>query len=82
MMYSSGIRFTRRGGVAMQIKINAETNEFPENATITEILSLMSLQGETVIVMLNGEMARSETWNNARVNPGDQLEIIRVIGGG
>jgi thiamine biosynthesis protein ThiS len=66
----------------MQIKVNGETDRFPENSTIRDILSARELPEEIVIVFLNGEMVRSESWNNVLVSADDRLEIIKVVGGG
>ncbi|OGO36983.1 MAG: thiamine biosynthesis protein ThiS [Chloroflexi bacterium RBG_16_57_8] len=66
----------------MHIKVNGETEKFPEDSTIRDILSARTLREDIVIVFLNGEMVRSETWNAVTVSPDDRLEIIKVVGGG
>ena len=66
----------------MQIKVNGETDKFPENSTIRDVVSAMTLQGDIVMVALNGEIVKPETWNVVKVNPNDKLEIIKVVGGG
>ena len=66
----------------LKIAVNGTADQFPENSTIRDILASKTLQEEIVIVFLNGEMTKSESWAETRLKPGDKIEIIRVVGGG
>jgi sulfur carrier protein len=66
----------------VQLKVNGDTEKFPENSTVRDILTAMTLREEIVLVFLNGEMVKPETWDAVTVSPEDRLEIIKVVGGG
>jgi sulfur carrier protein len=66
----------------VKVAVNGTADQFPENSTIRDILASKTLQEEIVIVFLNGEMTKSESWAETRLRPGDKIEIIRVVGGG
>ncbi len=66
----------------MKIAINGTADQFPEDASIRDVLALKTLQEETVIVLLNGEMLRSELWAGTRLKAGDKIEIVQIVGGG
>jgi thiamine biosynthesis protein ThiS len=66
----------------MQIKVNGATAQPSDGATILEILASQTLQEETIIVLLNGEIAGRDLWGSTALRAGDNIEIIRVVGGG
>ena len=66
----------------MKIAVNGAADQFPEDATILDVLASKALQEDIVIVFLNGEMTKKELWAETRLKAGDKVEIIRVVGGG
>ncbi len=66
----------------MKIAVNGTADQFPENSSIKDILASKTLEDETVIVLLNGEMTNRDAWGNIRLKPEDKIEIVRVVGGG
>ena len=66
----------------MQIKVNGTVDELPDNSTIRDVLASRTIREDIVIVMVNGEIAKREEWGSATLSPDDNLEIIRIVGGG
>ncbi len=66
----------------MLIKINGKESEVADNITIQGLLSARKLTGAAVIIELNGAIIARGLWESTTLNPGNSLEIIRIIGGG
>jgi sulfur carrier protein len=70
------------GGQTVQIKVNGTVEELPDSSTIKDVLAGRLIPEDLVIVLLNGEIIKREEWRRSIVRPDDNLEIIRVVGGG
>jgi sulfur carrier protein len=66
----------------MRITVNGTTDDLIEKLTIKEFLVSRTLGEDLVIVVVNGEVTRRETWGETWINPGDNVEIVRIVGGG
>jgi thiamine biosynthesis protein ThiS len=66
----------------MEVHINGRSREVPEGATITALLELFELQATTVVVEHNREILAKERFDEVVVKAGDQVEIVRFVGGG
>ncbi len=66
----------------MKIAVNGTADQFPDNSTIRDIVVSKAPEGETLIVLLNGEMIDRDSWAETLLKSGDKLEIVRVVGGG
>ena len=66
----------------IQIKVNGTIDELPDNSTIRDILANRTLREDIVVVLVNGEMIKREEWGSSTLRPDDNLEIIRIVGGG
>lgn len=66
----------------MQVTINGKTSEMIEKLSVRDVITERKLPVTLVIIELNGEIIKRELWDNLKLNPGDNLEIIRIIGGG
>lgn len=51
-------------------------------ATIADFVRELGLKPEKVAVEHNGEIAPRSTLGQAKLNDGDQLEIVHFVGGG
>lgn len=54
--------------------------DFP--ATIEAFLKAQSLLPRSVVVELNGEAVAPSEFSGRALNPGDRLEIVRIVAGG
>ena len=65
----------------MFIKINGTESEISNNISIQGLISVKKIE-IAIIVELNGTIIARKLWGSTSLNPGDSLEIIRIIGGG
>ena len=66
----------------MQIKVNGTQDELPAQSTIRDLLKSRTIGEEIVIVFVNDELTRREAWANTSLRSGDNVEIVKVVGGG
>jgi len=66
----------------MQIHINGETKDVPENITITALLQHLNVDEATIVVQRNEEILSRTAFADTLVSPADTLELIRFVGGG
>ena len=66
----------------MQVKINGQAAELPDNCSVKELLLARKLPSDVVIIELNGEIINRGKWESLKLNPDDSLELIRIISGG
>ena len=66
----------------MRVVVNGEAREVPESATVAELLTRIQVAPERVVVEVNLTILRRATYADTRLHDGDQVEIVRFIGGG
>ncbi len=66
----------------MLLIINGEDRDVAENTTLLELLTTLAMNPKTVVVERNGEVIPRETYADVRLQEGDQLELVRLVGGG
>ena len=66
----------------MQVVINGEGREVPDNLSIEELLRHLKLRTERVAVERNREIVKRERWGAVQLQEGDRLEIVHFVGGG
>jgi sulfur carrier protein len=66
----------------MTIKINGETREFNESATLLEVIETLGLSDKVMAAAVNMNIVKQDQWSNARLNEGDVIELLDFVGGG
>ena len=69
----------------MKIKVNGEEkfiNNSNKESTLTEALSQLGYNSNSIIVELNNLIVNNESWQENKVKDGDKLEIVSIVGGG
>jgi len=69
----------------MKIKVNGEEKKIElnqENALLSTVLNLMGYKPNTIVVELNNLIINSMKWEKVKLNDGDNLEIVSIVGGG
>jgi len=66
----------------MQVTLNGEPRELPDNLTLQALLQHLQLDARTVAVEHNREIVHRQRWASVRVRAGDNLEIVHLVGGG
>jgi thiamine biosynthesis protein ThiS len=66
----------------MRIRVNGETQEVADNATVSELLAQLQIRAERVAVERNRLVVRRGTYDDTRLENGDEIEILTFVGGG
>ncbi len=67
----------------MKIRINGEMREdVPDGLDVAGLLRFLRIAPEKVAVEHNLAIVPLSRWNETRLNEGDEIEIVRFVGGG
>lgn len=66
----------------MQIIFNGQPREVREAATISELLSELQLTPKLVAVEVNREVVSRRLHETHALRPGDEVEVVTLVGGG
>jgi sulfur carrier protein len=69
----------------MKIKVNGEEKKLEidqENALLSTVLDSMGYKPNTIVVELNNLIVNSIKWEKVKLQDGDNLEIVSIVGGG
>lgn len=66
----------------MQIKVNGETRAFDAPMSVAQLAAALGINTAQVAVECNRAIVPRASFENAMVKDGDEIEIVRFIGGG
>ena len=69
----------------MQLKINGEIktiNNANEELLLEVLIESLGYNPQLVVVELNGEIINPKVWISTKINNGDCLEVVTIVGGG
>lgn len=66
----------------MKLILNGKPTDTPELNTIADLAAWMELPSYGSAVELNGTVIRKADHANTPLKEGDQLEVVRFVGGG
>tara|TARA_B100001248_G_scaffold121999_1_gene91284 strand:- start:97 stop:306 length:210 start_codon:yes stop_codon:yes gene_type:complete len=69
----------------MKIKVNGEEKNLEldqKNAFLSTALNSMGYKPNTIVVELNNLIINSIKWEKVKLQDGDNLEIVSIVGGG
>ncbi len=66
----------------MQVLVNGESHEVDSGTTIAALLDALDLDQRYLAVERNLELVPRAEHNIAVLQPGDQLEVVTLVGGG
>lgn len=66
----------------MFLQINGEQKEFPQLATVADLVAQLDLKSDRLAVELNLDIVPRASWPTTPLNDGDKLEIVHFVGGG
>ncbi len=66
------------------LKINGDERDFPEGlpATLTALLEELDVNAATVVAEVDGQIVPREQFNETSLSDGQQIELVRFVGGG
>jgi len=68
--------------MTISIQLNGEKHTFEKPMDIASILNMLNIPVSSVIVEYNRNVLQKANFSNIRVNNGDVIELIRIVGGG
>jgi len=66
----------------MTISLNGERREIREGMTVADLISDLALPPEHVAVELNRALLKRALFTKTRLQEGDALELVTLVGGG
>lgn len=66
----------------IQVTVNGENREMPENSTVAHLVESLELTGKRIAVELNGEIVPKSQHSTTQLPTGANLEIVVAVGGG
>ncbi len=66
----------------MIVQLNGEQREVPDGLNLAGLIEWLELPADRVAVERNLEVVRRVNWDETRIENGDRLEIVRMVGGG
>jgi len=66
----------------MQIFINGDPRDVPEDTRMADLVQLLDLAGKRIAVEVNEELVPRSTFDGHSLSPDDRIEIIHAVGGG
>ena len=67
------------------LKINGKEKQFPEDnfpETLIELLDMMDINQATVVAEIDGAIIERKDFAEAKIAPGQSIELVRFVGGG
>ncbi len=67
---------------AITVRLNGEFVQVENGVTITALLAVRGIDPETVVVERNRAIIEKQCYGVVRLEPDDEIEILRFVGGG
>lgn len=62
--------------------VNGETRSSISQTPLPDLLLQLGFDPRLVAIEYNGEILHRQFWSQTKVQPGDRLEIVTIVGGG
>ena len=66
----------------IEIILNGEAESVPESFSINDLLGQLNVNMRAIAVELNEQIVPKTAFETTQLAPGDQLEIVTLVGGG
>jgi sulfur carrier protein len=66
----------------MHVIVNGQPREVPDRTTVLGLLEQLELASKPVAVEVNLELVPRAQHGQQRLNDGDRLEVVTLVGGG
>ncbi len=64
------------------LTVNGESRTFNDGTSIIKLLDVLNIEQRRVAVAINGEVVPRTEHDTTALKDGDQVEIVRMVGGG
>jgi sulfur carrier protein len=66
----------------MQVTVNGTTRDVAPETTLADLVAGFNLQPKHVAVEVNCDLVPRRSYPDTRINEGDRIEIVTLVGGG
>jgi sulfur carrier protein len=66
----------------IRLQVNGEPRTCPPHTALPNFLEQLGLNPRLVAVEYNGEILHRQFWPETKLQSGDRLEIVTIVGGG
>ncbi|MBI4598143.1 MAG: sulfur carrier protein ThiS [Candidatus Omnitrophica bacterium] len=66
----------------MNAIVNGQARQLPDGATVSKMLEALAIAPERVVVEVNLKILKRAEHTGTVLKEGDQVEIVRFVGGG
>jgi thiamine biosynthesis protein ThiS len=66
----------------IRVRVNGKDREITRGLTVRGLLESLELHPGMVVVELNREILKRDSYGETDVSPGDTLELVHFVGGG
>ena len=68
--------------MTIEIRLNGETRQINDGSTLQELIGSLQLPNRALAVAVNRKVVTRQKWPEYVLQPADQVELVRAIGGG
>lgn len=62
--------------------VNGEAKTFPNQTPLPDVLQQLGFNPRLIAVEYNGEILHRQFWSGTKVQQGDAIEVVTIVGGG
>jgi sulfur carrier protein len=66
----------------MLVNINGDPREVSDGLTVSTLLDFLEMRNDRVAIEYNLNILPRAMWNETKVQPNDNFEIVHFVGGG
>ena len=66
----------------INVQINGEIHNLANSLTLVELLESIGMNPRLVAVEYNGDILHRQHWTATKIQNGDTLEVVTIVGGG
>ena len=66
----------------MEIRLNGEPRQIEEGTTLQKLVGTLQLPNQALAIAVNRKVVTRAKWPEVVLLQGDQVELVRAIGGG
>ncbi|MCC7145798.1 MAG: sulfur carrier protein ThiS [Phycisphaeraceae bacterium] len=66
----------------MKLTVNGHEQELPDHATVRDLVEHLGLGKAVVAVEVNLQVIPRREHTTTKLNPGDRVEVVTLVGGG
>lgn len=66
----------------MEIQLNGELRSLPSETDLHSLIAELQLGNQAIAVAVNRQVIRRTQWQQYALQAGDQVDVVRAIGGG